>query len=390
MPEKKYVRLGFVPLTDCLPLVVARELGYFADEGLEVELQRETSWATLRDRVLVGQLDGAQMLAPMLLSASLGLCGIRKQMVTAWSLGLNGNAITVSPSLFCGLAALAQENSPVGAVQALKRVIESRRRNAQPQLVLAIVFPFSCHAYLLRYWLAVGGIDPDKDVKIVVLPPSQMVDHLRMGHIDGFCVGEPWNSVAALTGVGHCIVSGYDIWQNAPEKVLGMSQDWVVQHPQTMSGLLRALYRAGKFVDDNLNEAVTMLTEGHYIDLPAELLNVSLNGRLAGGLTGAPFPAHHFHVFSRYGANFPWRSHAQFLLGQMTRWGQLRGDNLNPIVAQCYRTDLYRSAMRGIISLPIEDVKQEGLHADKWSMPGDPEAVSMGPDLMVDGNIFVP
>ena len=390
MPEKKYVRLGFVPLTDCLPLVVARELGYFADEGLEVELQRETSWATLRDRVLVGQLDGAQMLAPMLLSASLGLCGIRKQMVTAWSLGLNGNAITVSPSLFCGLAALAQENSPVGAVQALKRVIESRRRNAQPQLVLAIVFPFSCHAYLLRYWLAVGGIDPDKDVKIVVLPPSQMVDHLRMGHIDGFCVGEPWNSVAALTGVGHCIVSGYDIWQNAPEKVLGMSQDWVVQHPQTMSGLLRALYRAGKFVDDNLNEAVTMLTEGHYIDLPAELLNVSLNGRLADGLTGAPFPAHHFHVFSRYGANFPWRSHAQFLLGQMTRWGQLRGDNLNPIVAQCYRTDLYRSAMRGIISLPIEDVKQEGLHADKWSMPGDPEAVSMGPDLMVDGNIFVP
>lgn len=390
MPEKKYVRLGFVPLTDCAPLVVARELGYFADEGLEVDLQRETSWATLRDRVLVGQLDGAQMLAPMLLSASLGLCGIRKQMVTAWSLGLNGNAITVSPSLFRGLAALAQENSPIGAVQALKRVIESRRRNAQPPLVLAIVFPFSCHAYLLRYWLAVGGIDPDKDVKIVVLPPSQMVDHMRMGHIDGFCVGEPWNSVAALTGVGHCIVSGYDIWQNAPEKVLGMSQDWVVQHPQTMSGLLRALHRAGEYVDANLNEAVSMLTEGHYIDLPAELLNVSLNGRLAGGLTGAPFPAHHFHVFSRYQANFPWRSHAQFLLGQMTRWGQLQGDNLNPMVAQCYRTDLYRSAMRGITAMPVEDTKQEGLHADNWSMAGDPEAVSMGPDLMVDGNIFVP
>ena len=217
-----------------------------------------------------------------------------------------------------------------------------------------------------------------------------MVAQLRRVIIVGFCGGDPGNGVAAFTRVGHGIVSGYDIWQNAPEKVLGMSQDWVVQHPQTMSGLLRALYRAGKFVDDNMKAAVTMLTEGHYIDLPDELLNVSLNGRLAGGLAGTPFPARHFHVISRSEANFPWRSHAQFLLGQMTRWGQLQGDNLNPMVAQCYRTDLYRSAMRGIINLPVEDVKQEGLHADNWSMPGDPEAVSMGPDLMVDGNIFVP
>lgn len=390
MPEKKYVRLGFVPLTDSLPLVAARELGYFADEGLEVELQRETSWATLRDRVLVGQLDGAQMLAPMLLSASLGLCGIRKQMVTAWSFGLNGNAITVSSNLFRGLSALAQENTPLGAVRALKMVVESRRRNAQTPLVLAIVFPFSCHAYLLRYWLFAGGIDPDQDIKIVVLPPSQMVDHLRLGHIDGFCVGEPWNSVAALSGVGHCIVSGYDIWQNAPEKVLGMSQDWVVQHPQTMNGLLRALYRAGRFVDENVTDAVTMLTGGHYIDLPPELLTVSLSGRLAGGLEGKPFPAHHFHVFSRYQANFPWRSHAHFLLSQMQRWGQLKGDNLSPMVAQCYRTDLYRSAMRGVTSLPIDDVKQEGLHASSWSLPGDPVDLDMGSDLIVDGNIFVP
>ena len=391
MPEKQHIRLGYVPLTDSLPLIVARELGYFEDEGLDVSLQRETSWATLRDRVLVGQLDGAQMLAPMLLSASLGLCGIRKQMVTSWSLGLNGNAITVSPTLFRGLVALAEESTPAGTVEALKRVIESRRRNAQPQLVLAIVFPFSCHAYLLRYWLAMAGIDPDRDVKIVVLPPSQMVDHLRMGHIDGFCVGEPWNSVAALTGVGHCIVSGYDIWQNSPEKVLGVTQDWAQQHPQTLSGLMRALYRAGQYVEANLSESVTLLTEGHYIDLPAELLNVSLSGRLPGGLTGAPIPAYHFHTFSRHQANFPWRSHAQFLLGQMIRWGQLPNDgNLQPLVAQCYRTDLYRAAMRGIASVPLEDVKQEGLHADNWVMPGDPEEIELGPDLLVDGNIFVP
>lgn len=387
MPEKRYVRIGYVPLTDSLPLVVARELGYFSEEGIEVDLQRETSWATLRDRVLVGQLDCAQMLAPMLLSASLGLCGIRKQMVTAWSLGLNGNAITVSHNLFKGLSALADEHTPLGAARALKVVIESRRRNAQPPLVLAIVFPFSCQAYLLRYWLSVGGIDPDKDVKIVVLPPSQMVEHLRLGHIDGCCVGEPWNSVAALTGVGHCIVSGYEIWQNAPEKVLGMSQEWVAQHPQTLNGLLRALHRAGRYVDENRNEAVSILTEGHYIDLPAELVNVSLNGRLMGGLSGnKPFPADHFHIFSRYQANFPWRSHASMLLGQMQRWGALKGDNLGPIVAQCYRTDIYRSAMSGITSMPVEDVKEEGVHREKWDLAGNSGLIEMGPDMIIDGS----
>ena len=197
--EKTSLRLGYIPLTDCLPLVVAREQGFFAAQGLTVELSCEASWANIRDKVIIGQLDGAQMLAPMLLASSLGIGGLRKPMVTAFSLGLNGNAITVSNSLFSALRQHARADTPLAAAQALAAVVRERRERGREPLVLATVFPFSSHNYLLRYWLSAGGIDPVSDIKLVALPPQQMVDNLRLEHIDGFCVGEPWNSCAVVS-----------------------------------------------------------------------------------------------------------------------------------------------------------------------------------------------
>ena len=243
--EKTALRLGYIPLIDCLPVVIAQERGLFAEHGLAVELNCEASWANIRDKLIVGHLDGAQMLAPMLLAASLGVGGVRKPMLTAFSLGLNGNAITVSNRLFNALCEKAQGDSALDAVQALATVARARSAAKQDPLVLATVFPFSSHNYQLRYWLSAAGIDPNRDVKIVALPPQQMVDNLRLEHIDGFCVGEPWNSCAVAMGLGKCLVTGYEIWQNGPEKVFGVTEQWQQQHPNTARGAVARARRGG-------------------------------------------------------------------------------------------------------------------------------------------------
>jgi len=383
MKQTQHLRIGYMPLTDSLPLVVAQQAGYFADEGLEVELQPEWSWASLRDRLLVGQVNAAPMLAPMLLGTSLGLGCIKKPLATAFSMGVNGNGVTVSPMLYHGLCALAPGPSPQDMAVALNKLVAARASAGDAPLVLAVVFPFSCHAYQLRHWLAVAGLDPDHDVKLVVLPPSQMVDHLRLGHIDGFCVGEPWNSLAALTGAGHCILSGYQIWENAPEKVLAVTREWAAAHPDAHRALLCALYRAAAHADERLQECLEWLAHPAWLGVPAEVIGAPFSQRLPGGLTGQPFPRHHFHVFSAYQANFPWRSDAEFLLGEMQRWRQGRIEETSTFAAQCYRTDLYRDAVGDLTNLPKVDHKPAERHAGQWRLPGDPAPVELGPDRLL-------
>jgi ABC-type nitrate/sulfonate/bicarbonate transport system substrate-binding protein len=377
------IRIGYMPLTDSLPLVVAQEAGYFAAEGLDVELQPEWSWASLRDRLLVGQLDAAPMLAPMMMATSLGLGCIKKPLATAFSMGLNGNGITVSPMLFQGLCALSEGPTPNDMASAMNKLVAARASSGESPLVLAVVFPFSCHAYQLRHWLSVAGLDPDHDVKLVVLPPSQMVDHLRMGHIDGFCVGEPWNSLAALTGAGHCILSGYQIWENAPEKVLAVSRDWVARNPGPHRAMLRALYKAARHADEHLLDSLSLLAHPAWLDVPAEIIRAPFSQRLPGGLTGQPFPAHHFHVFAGFHANFPWRSDARFLLEEMQRWRQCSLEETQTFAAQCYRTDLFRDALADLTSLPLMDSKPDERHAGHWQLPGEPKPVELGPDRLL-------
>lgn len=387
--EKTTLRLGYIPLIDCLPLVIAHERGFFAARGLTVELNCEASWANIRDKLIVGHLDGAQMLAPMLLAASLGVGGVRKPMLTAFSLGLNGNAITVSNELFKSLQEFAQGESALAAAQALAATVQARRAAGKDPLVLATVFPYSSHNYLLRYWLAAAGIDARTDIKLVALPPQQMVDNLKLGHIDGFCVGEPWNSCAVAMGLGKCLVTGYEIWQNGPEKVFGVTEQWQQENPNTHAALLLALHDAAAWIENHLSEALQILDRGHYLDIPLEWLAQSLSGDLRVGLAQTKRNADQFHVFHRYQANFPWQSHAQWFLQQMQRWQQLQGDiDVADVARRVYRSDLYRSIFSATENLPVDDFKAEGTHTSEWNAAGARGDIVLGPDAFIDDATF--
>jgi ABC-type nitrate/sulfonate/bicarbonate transport system substrate-binding protein len=377
---KTELTLGYMPLTDSLPLLAARELGLFSEQGLNVTLREEVSWANIRDKVIVGQFDAAQMLAPMVLASTLGLGGLHKPLVAPYSLNLGGNGISLSKPLFNELQALATSHPGVGT---LRQLIEQRRIEKQPPLILAVVYPYSSHNLLLRYWLASAGIDPDRDVQTVVLPPSQMVDHLKLGHIDGFCAGEPWNAVAMSHDTGYCIATGRDIWMNAPNKVLGMTRDWAEAHRDSLDALLCALYKSGQWLDENRDQAVDLLAE--QLPVPRDALAPALLGRIQYGVQTTPAAVPDLMVFHRYLANFPWISHGYWFLSQMQRWGWLPADqDISVTAMECYRPDIYRRALTQT-PLPETDWKGEGLHAENWSLQTSAGEIPMGADSFIDG-----
>ena len=377
---KTDLTLGYMPLTDSLPLLAAAQLGFFRDQGLDVTLQEEVSWANIRDKVIVGQFDGAHMLAPMVMASTLGLGGLNKPLIAPYSLNLGGNGMTLSASLYRDLESTTRGRPGPAS---LKQLIEQRKLEKQPPLVLAVVFPYSSHNLLLRYWLASAGIDPDRDVTTVVLPPSQMVDHLRLGHIHGFFAGEPWNAVATADGIGCCVATGRDIWQNAPNKVLGVTEDWARTNPDTLDALLRALYRAGAWLDGNRAQAVSLLAE--YLPVDRRALAPALLGHTGYRPDSGDAPEPDLLVFHRYLANFPWVSHGYWFLNQMARWGWLPGDqDLSAVAAACYRPDLYRRALADT-PLPGQDWKGEGIHAGPWRLETSQGEIGMGADTFIDG-----
>lgn len=377
---KTDLTLGYMPLTDSLPLLAAGQLGFFRDQGLDVTLQEEVSWANIRDKVIVGQFDGAHMLAPMVMASTLGLGGLNKPLIAPYSLNLGGNGMTLSASLYRELESTTRGRPGPAS---LKQLIEQRKLEKQPPLVLAVVFPYSSHNLLLRYWLASAGIDPDRDVTTVVLPPSQMVDHLRLGHIHGFFAGEPWNAVATADGIGCCVATGRDIWQNAPNKVLGLTADWARANPDTLDALLRALHQAGVWLDGNRAQAVSLLAE--YLPVDRRALAPALLGHTGYRPDSGDAPEPDLLVFHRYLANFPWVSHGYWFLNQMARWGWLPGDqDLSAVAAACYRPDLYRRALADT-PLPGQDWKGEGIHAGPWRLKTSQGEIGMGADTFIDG-----
>lgn len=377
---KTDLTLGYMPLTDSLPLLAAAQLGFFRDQGLDVTLQEEVSWANIRDKVIVGQFDGAHMLAPMVMASTLGLGGLNKPLIAPYSLNLGGNGMTLSASLYRDLESTTHGRPGPAS---LKQLIEQRKLEKLPPLVLAVVFPYSSHNLLLRYWLASAGIDPDRDVTTVVLPPSQMVDHLRLGHIHGFFAGEPWNAVATADGIGCCVATGRDIWQNAPNKVLGVTEDWARTNPDTLDALLRALHQAGVWLDGNRAQAVSLLAE--YLPVDRRALAPALLGHTGYRPDSGDAPEPDLLVFHRYLANFPWVSHGYWFLNQMARWGWLPGDqDLSAVAAACYRPDLYRRALADT-PLPGQDWKGEGIHAGPWRLETSQGEIGMGADTFIDG-----
>jgi ABC-type nitrate/sulfonate/bicarbonate transport system substrate-binding protein len=395
------IRLGFIPLTDCAPLVIAQEKGWFRKHGLAVELVREPSWANIRDKVALGLLDGGHMLAPMPLAATLGLGGLNRAIITALSLDLNGSAITISKALWQQMRLVDPQAgaTPLAGATALRGVIERRRAQAAPPLVFAAVFPYSMHNYLLRYWLAAGGIDPDADIRLVFVPPPLMVDNLAARRIDGFSVGEPWNHRAVDLGIGRIAAASSEIWSNHPEKVLGVSADWARRNPETHAALIAAIIEAGRWLDEPANraEAARIIAAAPFVNAPEEIVALSLTGRLKPGDDEPVQALPSFNIFHRCAANFPWVSHAEWMLLQMVRWGQVEADiDIPAVAARVYRPDLYRkAALAQGLACPAVDRKSEGTHAAPWTLSGGTSSeasvpIAMGPDSFIDGATFDP
>ncbi|MGQ0674312.1 MAG: CmpA/NrtA family ABC transporter substrate-binding protein [Hyphomicrobium sp.] len=364
-PSLPVVHAGFIPLVDCAPLVVARELGFDVENGLELRLHREMSWANIRDKIDVGALDCAHMLAPMPLAATLGLARSTRPVIAPMALSLNGNAITVSLPLLAEMQDAdggAVAAGGMAAARAVRRVVTRRQAIGREPLTFGMVYPFSSHNYDLRCWLASAGIDPETDVNLVVVPPPLMVASLKSGRVDGFCVGAPWNSLAVAEGSGAIVATKHELWAASPEKVLGVREQWARTNGDLLGRLVRALVTAARWLDVPANrpEAARLLAGDGYVGVPEELLMLPLSGqlRLGGGLEREVGDMLLFH---RDSANFPWRSHAVWFLSQMIRWGHAREPfDVAALAARVYRADLFREAVAGLpIDVPAVDIRRE-------------------------------
>ncbi|WP_346837349.1 CmpA/NrtA family ABC transporter substrate-binding protein [Microbulbifer sp. SAOS-129_SWC] len=296
-PEKRHLKLLYLRLTDSAPLIVAREMGFFADFGLDVALQRETSWATLRDKLIGGAADAAAMLAPMPLTLAQALPHCEETLLTGLILSCNGNAITLSRSLCRDLDLEPDTGADTGA--ALAEFLRQRASDATP-LKLATVYPFSSHTLQLRYWLRGAGIDPDRDLQILVLPPEQMVARLERGDIDGYCVGEPWNTIAAQRGLGTVVAACNALLPAMPEKVLAVTGSWHEANPRTHLALRAALLKACSWLADRAQrrDAAAVLARPEYLDLDSTSLEPSLCDQLYRRGDREPLANPGWHLFA--------------------------------------------------------------------------------------------
>lgn len=335
---RETIRIGFMPLLDAAIPVVAARKGFAASHQLEIELVRETSWANVRDRLAIGHFDAAHLLAPMPIAAALGLMPFDVPLIAPMTLGHGGNAITVACPVWTAMQEALPEvvaNDPVTTGLALRRVVASRAARGEAPLTFAVVHAISSHNYELRYWLAASGIQPDEDVLIAIVPPPYMPDALAARRIDGFCVGDPWNSHAAMTGSGAIILTKQAIWPNSPDKVLAMRADWAERHPELVERLMLALVEAAQWCADpaNLTSLVALMSDADVLGEPDAAIYPALTGQmlLADGL----HPVSGMLEFARDGANRPRLADLSWYLRQMIRWQQAKPDstpNLQAIV----------------------------------------------------------
>jgi two-component system, oxyanion-binding sensor len=344
------LRIGYIPLADAAALIIAVDKGFAAAEGLTIDLVREVSWSNVRDKLNIGLFDAAHLLAPLAIASNIGIGHVKVSLCAPFMLGLNGNAITVSRNLYDALTLVGDGDlsDPKVSANALARVVaERQRRNAEP-LTFGMTFPFSTHNYQLRFWMAAGGVDPDEDVRLVVLPPPYMVESLGSRHVDGFCVGAPWNSVAVELGVGRILHLGRDIFARAPEKVLAMHAAWPTDRAEVLQRLLRALDHAVHFIADpiNLDEVASLVAAPRRLDVPPELIHGTLAGQLRLARGAALRAAPDYILIGRDGAARPEPIHAAWLYAQMVRWNQAElSPELLASAEACFRADLYDAAL---------------------------------------------
>ncbi|MBU2975013.1 CmpA/NrtA family ABC transporter substrate-binding protein [Zobellia sp. B3R18] len=377
--EKPQLTFGFIKLTDMAPLAIAKEKGFFEDEGLFVSVEAQSNWKNILDRVIDGQLDGSHMLAGQPIAAGAGF-GRQAKLVTPFSMDLNGNGITVSNDVWSKMkpnVPADSEGKPIHPIKAdaLKPVITEYKNSGKP-FKMGMVFPVSTHNYEIRYWLAAAGIHPgmytadnvqgqiDAEVLLSVTPPPQMPATLESGTIYGYCVGEPWNQQAVFKGIGVPVTTNYDIWKNNPEKVFVMTEKFVNENPNTAIAVTKALIRAGKWLDEPSNraEAVKILSMSQYVGAPEEVLANSMTGTFEfekGDKREMP----DFNVFYKYNATYPFYSDGIWFLTQMRRWGQIpetkSAEWYGETIKDIYRPDIWKKAAELLVvegQIPSSDV----------------------------------
>ncbi|WP_010523431.1 CmpA/NrtA family ABC transporter substrate-binding protein [Aquimarina agarivorans] len=379
--EKPQLKFGFIKLTDMAPLAIAKEKGFFEDEGLFVSVEAQSNWKNILDRVIDGQLDGSHMLAGQPIAAQAGF-GRQAELITPYSMDLNGNGITVSNDVWAKMKPNVKKDGngkPVHPISAesLKPVISEYKKGGKA-FKMGMVFPVSTHNYEIRYWLAAAGINPgmytaeniqgqvDAEVLLSVTPPPQMPATLESGTIYGYCVGEPWNQQAVFKGIGVPVTTNYDIWKNNPEKVFVMTKEFTEKYPNTTVAITKALIRAGKWLDTpgNRPEAVEILSRPEYVGAPVKVLANSMTGTFEfekGDKREMP----DFNVFYRYNATYPFYSDAVWFLTQMRRWGQIPegkpADWYASKAKDIYKPEIWKKAAELLVAegkIPATDIPQ--------------------------------
>lgn len=389
-----HFKIGFLPLVDAALPIIARESGIAHKHGVSIEMVKDPSWATVRDRLIHGQTDAAHLLAPLAIATSIGLDQITTPLAAPFMLGLNGNAITVSPRI---AALLSADRQSFGDIRQTGLRLASLAKDAARQgkkLRFAVVHRHSSHNYILRYWLAACGCNPEADVEIIVVPPPFIADALMSGEVDGSCVGEPWSSVAVARGVGQIVATTTQIWSRGVEKLLAFRKSLLDGRRHEVEALLRALHEAGRFISEpaNVQDVATVLARSDYINQPAELIARALTNRLVLKLGDEEMQTTDFLLLHHEAANFPWRSQAMWLYSQMVRWGHAPGTEEGfAAAANVFRPDVYRSSFEGTDAvLPGASAKVEGAIQFPTGAGTVSGRLILGPDSFFDGRKFDP
>jgi nitrate/nitrite transport system substrate-binding protein len=338
-PETSTIRFGMIALTDCAPIVMAHELGYFKKFGIESTISKEASWAVIRDKLSLGENQATHMLIGMPIASTMGLAGSPvKPMVIPWLLNRNGQAITLNNKL---------KQAGVRKPAQLKPLVDKAKASGDP-MTFAMTFPPGTHAIWIRYWLASGGIHPDKDVSLITIPPAQMVANMKVDKMDGFCVGEPWNTRAIEDGIGFTAITTQQMWKDHPEKVCAFTEEFATKNPKTVKAILKALHLASVHLDDlgNRAKAADVISRPTYINCPPAIILERLLGKYNYG-DGRSEQDPNYMIFSSRRCNLPQRIYGTWWLAQLRRWGFTKGaPDYTGIPARVLRPDIYLEAMK--------------------------------------------
>jgi nitrate/nitrite transport system substrate-binding protein len=340
-PEVKSLKFGMIALTDCSPLVIAREKGFFKKHGIEATISKGASWAAIRDSLSTGDIQGTHMLLGMPIASTMGLLGSpKKPLVVPWLLNRNGQAITLKASL---------KGKVQGDPKALKPLVDAAKAAGTP-MSFAMTFPPGTHAMWMRYFLAAGGINPDSDVALITIPPPQMVQNMKIDKMDGFCVGEPWNARAIAENIGFTALTTQELWPDHPEKVCAFTEEFAEKNPKTVKAVLKSLHEASVWLDDlgNREEQCRIVSAPTYINCPPEIILGRMLGQYDYG-DGRTKQDDQYMIFSQRNCNYPQPKYGKWWLSQFRRWGMVEGPpDYEGIVKKVFRTDLYEEAMKEI------------------------------------------